>query len=118
MEGCQSRLALIPARIVWSRVFDPAWPSEGRQTTNKGASARMGTVELRSTRAGQRPAPHGRLRPGHLLRLHPLIELLAREIPEPQRRLAQVAVFDVSGVGNLRGFVIADLRRQCGHQHQ
>jgi hypothetical protein len=31
MEGYQSRLALIPARIVWSRVFHPAWPSEGRQ---------------------------------------------------------------------------------------
>ena len=62
--------------------------------------------------------PVSRLRPCHLLRLHELIELLAGEKAQFQRRFAQAGVLNVRRVGYLGSFVIADFRCEHGHQHE
>jgi len=61
--------------------------------------------------------PESNLRPRHLLRPHQLIKFLASKVAQLQRRFPQAAVVDMRGVGDLRGFVVAHLRRQCRHQH-
>src|SRR5207248_11528058 len=57
-------------------------------------------------------------RPDHRPRLDPAVEVLAAHIAQSERRFAQRAAFAVRFLRDLGRPVIADVRRERGHQHQ
>src|SRR5579871_3007246 len=56
--------------------------------------------------------------PGHLLRPDQHVELLRADIAEPERLLAERRAVLVRGLGDLGRLVVADLRRERGHEHE
>src|SRR5262245_56660424 len=58
------------------------------------------------------------LRSGHLLRPHPLVELLGGDVAERQRRSLETRSFLVGFLGDLRRLLIADVGIQRGHGHE
>nr|GEU28044.1 chaperone protein DnaJ A6, chloroplastic [Tanacetum cinerariifolium] len=55
---------------------------------------------------------------GHVDRYDPLVELFGRHVAERQCRLLQGRAFVLGFLGDGRGLVVADVRRQRGDQHQ
>src|SRR5688572_29282134 len=54
----------------------------------------------------------------HFFRPHQAIKLRAANMAQPDRFLAQRGSVRMRGLRDLRGLVVADLRRQCRYQHE
>src|SRR5262249_27581565 len=54
----------------------------------------------------------------HVLRPDPVIELLRREEAELQGRVTEREILAVRFQRDLRGLLVADVRVECGHEHE
>src|SRR5579883_2609880 len=96
-----------------------SWPPCRSQSRLRAASAASTSASL-STSGTPNPC-EGTGQPsrvGHLLRAYRLVELRAREVPEPNRRLAQGDAFAMRLLRHLGRPVVADEGVEGGHQHE